>query len=164
MSNQTTIAKLPVAAAIVALAGLADSVYLTVHHYTAEPVPCSILEGCEQVLNSQWSEFAGIPLAAFGAAAYFVAFSLALLTVFGDRRTWRLYGVQATIMAGFSGWLFYVQAALIGAFCQFCLLSAISSVLLFIIFVASIFTSSTSPEPEPDFEPELDPETDVEAV
>ena len=47
-----SIAKLPVAAALVALAGLADSVYLTVHHYTAVPVPCSILEGCEQVLTS----------------------------------------------------------------------------------------------------------------
>ncbi len=160
MSSQTTIAKLPVAAAIVALAGLADSVYLTVHHFTAEPVPCSILEGCEQVLNSQWSEFAGVPLAAFGAAAYFVAFSLALLTVFGDSRTWRIYGVQSTIMAAFSGWLIYVQAALIGAFCQFCLLSAVSSILLFIIFVASIFTSSALPEPEPDFESE----TDAEAV
>jgi len=160
MSTRTTIAKLPVAAAIVALAGLADSVYLTVHHFTAEPVPCSILEGCEQVLNSQWSEFAGVPLAAFGAAAYFVAFSLALLTVFGDSRTWRLYGVQSTIMAGFSGWLIYVQAALIGAFCQFCLLSAISSILLFIIFVASIFTASASPA----LVPETEPETEAEAV
>lgn len=148
MATHTSIAKLPIVAVIVALVGLADSVYLTVHHFTAEPVPCSILEGCEQVLNSQWAEWGGIPLAAFGAAAYFVAFSLALLTVFGDRRTWRLFGAQATVMAGFSGWLIYVQAALIGAFCQFCLLSAISSVLLFIIFVASLFTSSATPETE----------------
>lgn len=156
MATQSSIAKLPVAAAIVALAGLADSVYLTVHHYTAEPVPCSIIEGCEQVLNSQWAEWGGIPLAAFGAAAYFVAFSLALLTVFGDSRTWRLYGVQATIMACFSGWLIYVQASLIGAFCQFCLLSAISSIILFLIFIASLFTRSATPE----FEPETVAETD----
>lgn len=154
MHSQTTIAKLPVAAAIVALAGLADSVYLTVHHYTAEPVPCSIIEGCEQVLNSQWAEFGGVPLAAFGAAAYFVAFSLALLTVFGDRRTWRLYGAQATVMAGFSGWLIYIQAAMIGAFCQFCLLSAISSIILFVIFIASVFTRSSTSEIE--LEPTVD--------
>lgn len=146
MAMQTSIPKLPVAAVIVALAGLADSVYLTVHHFTAEPVPCSILEGCEQVLNSQWADWGGIPLAAFGAAAYFAAFSLALLTVFGDRRTWKLFGAQATVMAAVSGYLIYVQAALIGAFCQFCLLSAISSVILFIIFVASLFTSTTTPE------------------
>ncbi|MGE3466460.1 MAG: vitamin K epoxide reductase family protein [Pyrinomonadaceae bacterium] len=142
MSSQTSIAKLPLAAAIVSLVGLADSIYLTVHHYTAEPVPCSIIEGCEQVLTSSYAEVAGVPLAAFGAAAYFAAFSLAILTVFGDARTWRLFGVQATIMAGFSFWLIYVQAALIGAFCQFCLLSAISSVVLFILFVVSLVRRS----------------------
>lgn len=130
---------IPLIAVIVALVGLADSVYLTVHHFTAEPVPCSIIEGCEQVLTSQWAEIGGIPLAAFGAAAYFVAFSLALLTFFGDSRMWKLYGVQATIMALVSGWLIYVQGMLIGAFCQFCLLSAASSLLLFILFLASVF-------------------------
>ncbi len=130
---------IPLVAVIVALVGLADSVYLTVHHFTAEPVPCSIIEGCEQVLTSQWAEIGGIPLAAFGAAAYFVAFSLALLTFFGDTRMWKLYGVQATIMALVSGWLLYVQGMLIGAFCQFCLLSAASSLFLFILFLASVF-------------------------
>jgi uncharacterized membrane protein len=53
-------------------------------------------------------------------------------------------------MAGFSGWLIYVQAALIGAFCQFCLLSAISSIILFVIFIASLFTRSATPEVEPE--------------
>jgi|CXWL01.1.fsa_nt_gi uncharacterized membrane protein len=148
MSSIATIAKLPLAAAIVALAGLADSIYLTVHHYTAEPVPCSILEGCEQVLTSSYAEIAGVPLAGFGAVAYFVAFSLALLTAFGDRRMWKLYGAQATLMAGFSGWLIYVQAVLIGAFCQFCLLSAISSVVLFLLFIASLFITTNGIEPE----------------
>jgi uncharacterized membrane protein len=62
------------AAAFVAVLGLADAVYLTVHHYTATPVPCSIFEGCETVLTSLYAEFAGIPTAAFGALAYFVAF------------------------------------------------------------------------------------------
>lgn len=126
-----------ISGAIVALLGLIDAVYLTVHHYTAEPVPCSIIEGCEQVLTSSYAEIAGLPLALFGAAAYFVAFSLALLTAFGDRRMWPLFGVQVTLMAIFTGWLIYVQAALIGAFCQFCLLSALSTLVLFIIFVTS---------------------------
>ena len=35
-----------------------------------------------------------VPLAAFGAAAYFVAFSLALLTAFGNRRMWKLFGAR----------------------------------------------------------------------
>ena len=136
----TASAKLPVAAAVVSLVGLADSVYLTVHHFTAEPVPCSLIEGCEQVLTSPYAQIAGVPLAAFGAAAYFAAFSLAVLAAFGDRRMWTLFGIQSILMATFSAYLIYVQAALIGAFCQFCLLSAITSFLLYLIYLASRFT------------------------
>lgn len=131
------IRKLPLAAALVALVGLADSVYLTVKHFTAEPVPCSIVEGCEQVLTSSYAEIAGVPIAALGAAAYFLAFSLAILAAYGNRSTWALFGVQALIMAAASAWLIYLQAAVIGAFCQFCLLSAATSFTLFIIFLVS---------------------------
>ncbi|CAN5617557.1 hypothetical protein BH10ACI3_BH10ACI3_03470 [soil metagenome] len=130
---------LPAVACLIALVGIADSVYLTVHHYTAEPVPCSITGGCEMVLTSRYAEIGGIPLAAFGALAYFVAFSLALLTVYGDRRMWKLFGIQVTIMAMFSGWLVYVQAMVIHAFCQFCLLSALTTLILFSIFIISVF-------------------------
>lgn len=137
-SQPASIAKLPIAAAIVALVGIADSVYLTVHHFTAEPVPCSIIDGCEQVLTSSYAEIAGIPLAGFGSVAYFIAFSLALLTAFGDIRMWKLFGVQVTLMAAFSGWLVYVQAALIGSFCQFCLLSALTSLFLFSLYLISV--------------------------
>ena len=133
--------KLPVAASLLALVGLADSVYLTVHHYTAEPVPCSIIEGCETVLTSSFAELGGIPLAAFGALAYFAAFSLAILTVFGNRSMWLLFGVQSFIMAVVSAYLVYLQGFVIGAFCQFCLISAATSIALFIIYLISRFTS-----------------------
>jgi len=142
--TRNTIGKLPIAAALVALLGLADSIYLTVHHYTAVPVPCSIIEGCEQVLTSPYAEVAGFPLAAFGAVAYFIAFSLALLAAFGDRRMWGLFGIQVTLMAVFTGWLIYVQAALIGAFCQFCLISAATTFLLFLLYLISLFSKRTS--------------------
>lgn len=131
--------KLPIAASIVALAGLADSIYLTVHHLTAEPVPCSLISGCETVLTSSYAEIAGIPLAAFGAAAYFVAFSLALLAVFGNRAAWLLFGIASIGMTGFTLWLLYLQAFVIKAFCQFCLISAVTSITLFLIALFSKF-------------------------
>ncbi len=134
-----TIAKLPMAAALAALVGLADSVYLTIHHFTAQPVPCSIISGCETVLASPYAEIAGIPLAGFGAAAYFIAFSLALLTAFGNRPMWTLFGIQTALMAIFTGWLVYVQAVILGAFCQFCLLSALTTFILFAIFLVSLY-------------------------
>ena len=147
MTDEDAIASNPkpwpaILATIVSLAGIADAAYLTVHHYTAEPVPCSLIEGCEQVLNSPYATIGGVPLAIFGLLAYFAAFSLALLTVFGNRVMWKLFGVQVIIMAGFSAWLIYVQAALIGAFCQFCLLSALITTSLLIIFIVSLFKRS----------------------
>ena len=127
-----------VIAAIIALIGIADAVYLTVHHYTAEAVPCTLTGGCEQVLMSEYAEIAGIPLAAYGAAAYFIAFSLVLLSIYGNRMAWTIFGVQVVLMAIFTGWLIYVQAALIGAFCQFCLLSAATTFTLTILFLISL--------------------------
>ncbi|MEZ5427712.1 MAG: vitamin K epoxide reductase family protein [Pyrinomonadaceae bacterium] len=135
------LSKLPILAAAVALIGLADSVYLTVKHFTGEKVPCSIVSGCEQVLTSEYAEIFGIPTAAFGALAYFAAFSLAVMTLYGDRRMWTLFGVQTVIMLLFTIWLFYLQAFVIGAFCQFCLLSAVTTLVLFLIFIGSKFFS-----------------------
>jgi uncharacterized membrane protein len=96
------------------------------------------------VLGSSWSTIGDIPLAAFGAAAYFVAFALAMLTAFGDRRMWRLYGLLVTSMAAFSLFLFYLQAFRIHAFCQFCLLSLATSVTLFIVFLISLFVNRSA--------------------
>ena len=83
--SRSFISKLPILAAFVALIGLADSVYLTIHHFTGEAVPCNLVTGCEKVLTSQYAEMFGIPTAAFGAAAYFLAFSLAILAAYGNR-------------------------------------------------------------------------------
>jgi uncharacterized membrane protein len=139
-TSASSIVKLPALAAVVALVGVADAVYLTVHHLTAEPVPCGITGGCETVLTSSYAEIAGVPLAAFGAAAYFAAFSLALLAAFGNRMTWMLFGVQVVLMSVFTGYLLYLQAYIIGAFCQFCLLSAATTFTMLGIFIASRFT------------------------
>jgi uncharacterized membrane protein len=133
------VAKLPLLAAAVALIGLADSIYLTIKHYTGEAVPCSVIEGCEQVLTSSYAEVAGVPLAALGAIAYFIAFSLAILAAFGNRLMWTLFSVQVVFMIVFTIWLFYLQAFVIGAFCQFCLLSAATTLVLFLIALISKF-------------------------
>ena len=134
-----SIPKLPVVGAIVALMGLADATYLTIHHLTAVPVPCSIIAGCETVLTSKYAEISGIPLAAFGAAAYFVAFSLALLAAFGNRMMWMLFGIQVILMSIVTVGLLYLQGFVIGAFCQFCLISAATTFAMLIIYIASRF-------------------------
>lgn len=128
----------PLVAIFFAIVGLIDAAYLTYHHYTAEPVPCSITGGCEMVLESAYATFHDIPIAIFGAAAYVAALVLALIAASGRRWAWWLYGLQTIVMAAFSVWLIYVQANYIHAFCQFCLLSAGTSFTLFLIFLISL--------------------------
>jgi uncharacterized membrane protein len=130
---------LTITAAIIALVGLGDSIYLTIHHLTAEPVPCSVISGCETVLTSSYAAVAGIPIAAFGAAAYFAAFSLSVLAFYGNRTMWFLFGLLACSMGAFTVWLLYLQAFVIGAFCQFCLLSAATSLILFAVSLLGRF-------------------------
>jgi uncharacterized membrane protein len=132
-------------ASFVALVGLADAIYLTVHHYTATAVPCGLTGGCEMVLTSAYAEIFGVPLGVYGAAAYFTAFALALLAAYGNEVTWKLFGAIATVMAFFSAYLIFVQAYYINAFCQYCLLSALTSTTLFVLFVVSLAVSRNRP-------------------
>ena len=125
--------KLYVTAAIVSLIGLADSIYLTVEHVTGRSVRCTIVAGCSEVLSSQYAVVAGVPLALIGAAAYFTVFSLATLAAFGYRSAARLLTVLVITMFLVSLWLIYLQAFVIHAFCQFCLLSAAVTTALAVI-------------------------------
>ena len=138
-STNQPIAKIPLLAAVVALIGLVDAIYLTIHHFTAVAVPCGESFDCGAVLSSQYAEIGGVPLAIFGAAAYFTAFSMAILAAFGNRLMWTLFGVQVSLMLLFTAWLVYLQAFVIEAFCQFCLLSAGTTFVLFVVYLASKF-------------------------
>lgn len=129
---------LKITAIVVALAGLVDAAYLTSNHFAGTAVPCNLVSGCETVLTSAYSEIFGIPTALFGTAAYFTAFSLALLSYFGRENFWKIFGAVSALMFLFSMWFVYLQAFVIKAFCQFCLISAATSTLLFVIFSASV--------------------------
>jgi uncharacterized membrane protein len=109
---------------LVSLVGLADAVYLTVSHLTGQSLRCTITTGCDEVLASPYSVVAGVPLAALGAAAYFTVFSLGVLALFGHAWTRPLLRVLVALMLACSLWLLYLQAYVIGSFCQYCLLSA----------------------------------------
>lgn len=135
--NNSQISWLPLIASIVALIGLGDAVYLTVHHFNGVSVQCTVVTGCEEVLNSPYAQIAGVPLALIGALAYFVVFSLAILAAFGNRRAWQLFGLTVSFMAVFTVWLIYLQGIVIKAFCQFCLISAAVTFTLFIIYLLS---------------------------
>ncbi len=124
-------------AAVISLAGLADATYLTVTHLTGDDLVCGSPGGCSAVLGSVYASVAGIPTAAFGALAYFVAFSSATLAAFGYARARTLLMLVVMAMFGATLWLLYVQAFILHAFCPFCLLSAALVFLLAGIVVAT---------------------------
>jgi uncharacterized membrane protein len=124
-------------AAVISLAGLADATYLTVTHLTGDDLVCGSPGGCSAVLGSVYASVAGIPTAACGALAYFVAFSSATLAVFGYARARTLLMLVVMAMFGATLWLLYVQAFILHAFCPFCLLSAALTFLLAGIVVAT---------------------------
>ena len=103
--------------------GLVDTLYLGLKR--GKPVPCSITTGCEEVLNSEFSTLAGIPISWFGFAFYLLVFSAAAFAVFSeDTRLLNLIFWPA--LAGFliSIALVGVQAFVLRAYCQYCLASA----------------------------------------
>lgn len=131
--------KLHILAAFLAVAGLADSIYLTITHLTGENVACLASSGCSEVLSSRYATVGSIPLAAFGVVGYFVAFSLAILAVFGYSQAMILLRFWVAGMLATTLWLLYVQAFLLHAFCTYCLLSATLTVFLSVIVVAVYF-------------------------
>jgi uncharacterized membrane protein len=133
-------ALLDAAAALLALVGVADSVYLTVQHLLGNTLRCTVTSGCSEVLGSPYASLWGVPLAAFGAAAYFAAFSLATLSAFGYVKARTLLAVLVTAMFLVTLWLLYLQAFVLKAFCQYCLLSAGVTTLLALTLVAQRLT------------------------
>ena len=130
------------AASVVSLVGLADAIYLAVEHLAGRSVKCTIVSGCSEVLSSQYATFGGIPLALVGAVAYFTVFSLATLAAFGYKGAGKLLTLLVALMFLTSLWLIYLQAFVIKAFCQFCLLSALVTFVLTALVVAIALRTS----------------------
>jgi uncharacterized membrane protein len=120
---------------LVSLIGLADSVYLTVQHLAGRSVRCTVATGCSKVLSSDYASLAGFPTAGLGAVAYFVAFSLATLAAFGDARARNGLALWVVPMLLATFWFLYLQAFVLRAYCDYCLLSAAMTIALTVLAV-----------------------------
>ena len=124
-------------AALLTLVGLAEATYLTVQALTGETAICAGSSGCFEVLGSRYAKVAGIPVALFGALAYFMAFSFATFTAFGSKRARKFFSLTICAMFLTTLWLLFVQAFLLHAYCRYCLFSAAIIFFLTGIVVAS---------------------------
>ncbi len=116
----------------VAALGFFDATYLTIEHYRGSIPPCTI-KGCEIVLTSEHAEIAGIPVALLGALYYLALLILSIAYLDSKKKTTIQLASYFTI-AGFIASLYFVYLMLfvIKEICQYCLVSATTSTLLFI--------------------------------
>ena len=140
---------------ILAFFGLADSIYLTQSELSGTPLLCNIqnLSGCNVVATSQYSHIFGIPLAEFGILFYAVIFILAALELILFDQLLRR-ALQAASLIGILASLYFtfIQIFVIGAFCIYCLASALITFGIF-VFATLIEPLKRPLRPEPIIEP-----------
>lgn len=125
--------------AILALAsiGFIDAGYLTYSHYRVEILRCfghTVVNGCQVVAESIYSTILGVPVALIGLCFYTFVIVITILS-FKEKYNFLLNlllpitGLAALMSLRFV----YLQVAVIGYICYYCMLSAALSVTLFTI-------------------------------
>lgn len=123
---------------VLAIIGLLVSIYMTVYKFTGNEAMCIGSGGCSEVNSSRYSEINGIPVAILGILGYAMILALLFLErrpgFFRENGTMLQFGVSLMGFL-FTLYLIYVEVALIGAYCPFCLTSQAVMTIIFIISV-----------------------------
>lgn len=126
---------------VLAIIGLLVSIYMTIYKLTSNDAMCIGSSGCSEVNSSRYSEINGIPVALLGVVGYAVILVLLFLETrpgfFQQNGIMLLFGVSL-IGFLFTLYLIYVEVALIGAYCPFCLASQAVMTIIFIISVVRL--------------------------
>ena len=141
MKNNISRVLIPYGAVVLGLIGLAVSFYLGFKEYTgAEIGTCPIFgAGCGDVLHSKYSKLFGIPLSYYGILFYTCVTIFGGLYAITQKRLFRqLIAIFALVGFVDSVGFVYIQTALIGAYCFYCIISAITTTLLFFLMLPTI--------------------------
>jgi uncharacterized membrane protein len=103
-------------------------------------------KGCEFVNQGEYANVLGVPLAAIGLAGYLMILALSLLAAIrrGRRATQgivMLSGVGVMV----SAYLVYLQVAVIGAICSYCVVSAITMTSILVVALALLVKPDLAP-------------------
>ena len=117
-----------------ALIGLVDSTYLATTHYLGQDVACSVIKGCELVLTSKYATVFGVPIAVGGIIYYGTIFlCLYYFKVSGDSRFLKAFTLALATGAIATAYFLYLQFAVIGAICQYCMISAFATTIMVLV-------------------------------
>jgi uncharacterized membrane protein len=112
--------------ASLALLGLAISAYLTWVHYAGiEPV-CSNISDCERVQSSDYAELLGIPVALLGVVGYAALLGSLWVRV-------ELTALLSYLAVAFSAYLTWAELFRIDAVCQWCVVSALTTLVIAVL-------------------------------
>lgn len=118
---------------IVGLIGFIDATYLATNFFLKITPPCFATGGCDVVTTSQYATILGVPIALLGALYYL--FVLALWLFYVDKKQKRVLTALPWITSSgfiFSLWLLGLQIFVLEALCSYCIISALTSTLLFV--------------------------------
>jgi uncharacterized membrane protein len=122
------------AIALIAFLGMVDTFYISIKR-GGPPVACHVTKGCNDVLTSTYSTLAGIPISWFGLAFYLVVFSCAVFELSGAAKSAHLIFWPAVGAFVISAILVGIQAFILHAFCEYCLMSALFSTSIFLLSI-----------------------------
>jgi len=146
--NQKRIKAVVLILAAVSFFGFLDAGYLAVKHYTQTPIVCSIFEGCDKVTSSPYAVVFDVPVALLGLIFYLAIFFSSLKIVgaprfdsearraTSDTKAVNFVFVLSTTAFLASLYFIYLQLFVIKAVCFYCVLSAASSAVLFILSIS----------------------------
>ncbi|MDQ3673662.1 MAG: vitamin K epoxide reductase family protein [Gemmatimonadota bacterium] len=133
--------------AALALGGIFIAIYLTLYKLgIIGELSCSV-GSCETVNTSKWSVFLGLPVAAWGIFFYLDVFALALVGTLARFEHSPILSLLLVVWSGvgliFSGWLTYLELAVIHAICIWCVISAVLVTAIFVLSVADLREKSS---------------------
>ena len=133
-----------------ALVGLVDALYLTWMKVSGNLALCLGFGECDVVNSSPYAEVYGVPVALLGAVAYGIILALLLWegrTQNDEVRRRLQYATFILTFAGtvYSGYLTYIEVAVLEAICPFCVLSAVVITLLWLISMVRLLREETTP-------------------
>lgn len=128
--------------ALVALAGVFVSAYLTLFKLGHIGSLVCAVGSCETVQSSRWSMLLGLPVAAWGVMFYVVVLAVALAGLGARLADSRRVSQLLVLITGtgvlFSVWLTYLELFVIDAICMWCVVSAVLTVVLFVLAVLDL--------------------------
>jgi uncharacterized membrane protein len=128
--------------AFAALGGLGVACYIYYTKRYHKQLVCPIGSDCNAVVTSRYSKFLGVPLEHWGILYYAIIVSAYAVLIFAPHLLSGVLLSGLIILTAaaflFSLYLLFVQAFLLRQWCIWCLLSAMLSIMIFIVSLASV--------------------------